>query len=186
MGILFAMLGLGCLVVLAGGASDIHFLTDRIGEFSSTESSGFARFISPYFMIRDFLVDSPVNLLFGLGPGAVVRIENEASTHAYLAHDATWIKLLLEYGFIAFVMFITFVAMAFFQGSRNRTLSWAVLLLYLFLGGYLLNGFMHFLFAGILAWHNQSVVLARQPQRRRRFLSVYPARALERPVFRGG
>lgn len=186
MGVLLALLGLICLAALAGSSSDIHALTDRIGEFSSTESSGFARFISPYFMIRDFLINSPVNLLFGMGPGAVVRIENEASTHAYLAHDATWIKLLLEYGVLAFILFITFMAMAFFQGTRNRTLSWAVLLLYLFLGGYLLNGFMHFVFASILAWHNRSAALARLPQRRR-VLAVYPGRAMERPALsRGG
>jgi hypothetical protein len=184
-GILLALAGLACILAMAGGAVDISALTDRIGEFSSTESSGFARFISPYFMIRDFLIDSPVSIFFGLGPGAIVRIENEASTHAYLAHDATWIKLLLEYGLVAAVLFITFITMAFFTGSQRRTLSWAILLLYLFLGGYLLNGCMHFLFVAILAWHNKSAEFVRQPLRRRRFLQVYPGRAMER-ALKGG
>jgi hypothetical protein len=156
-----ALLGAGFVLVLilgmVGGALDLDMLTNRIGEFSSTESSGFARFISPYYLIRDFLVDTPSDLIFGLGPGAIERIETEASSRAYLAHDPSWIKLILEYGLISAMVFLAFISTALFQGSRNRTLSWAVMFLYLFLGGYFLNGFMHCLFASMLAWHSRSV-----------------------------
>lgn len=165
-GILAAGAALIGILAMFGGVIDLDALTNRIGEFSSTESSGFARFISPYYLIRDFLVDSPTDLIFGLGPGSIERVEKAASSHAYLAHDPSWIKLVLEYGVISAIVFLTFIFTVLFQGSRNRTLSWAVLFLYLFLGGYFLNGFMHCLFASLLVWHKRSLSTgARLPAR---------------------
>jgi hypothetical protein len=144
-------------LVLFSGVIDLEALVDRVGEFSSTESSGFARFISPYFLMRDFLIVSPGKLLFGLGPGAIEGVEQKATSLAYLAHDPTWIKLVLEYGLVAATIFMIFVAAALFQGTRNRIMSWSILCLYLFLGGYLLSGFMNCLFVALLAWHSRTV-----------------------------
>lgn len=158
--VLAAAVVLGIVLSLASGVLDLELLTDRVDEFSSTESSGFARFVSPFFLFRDFVVNSTGSLLFGMGPGAIERIMNGGSL-SYVAHDPTWIKLLLEYGFFAAVMFMVFIGTALFQGTRNRTLSWAILFFLLFLGGYLLNGVVHLLFVALCAWHNRG---ARAPQ----------------------
>lgn len=160
--VLFALAALAVILSMAGGAIDLDTLTGRMEEFQSTESSGFARFISPFFLLRDFVVNSTGNLLFGMGPGAIEGAMKQAFTYdSYLAFDPAWIKLLLEYGFFATVAFAAFISTALFQGTRNRTLSWAILVLYLFLGGYLLNGFLHCLFVALCAWHNRG---ARTPQ----------------------
>lgn len=158
-GLLVAGIILVSALVFVSGAIDLELFVDRLGEFSSTESSAFARFISPYFLIRDFLITSPGKLLFGLGPGAIEGVENTATTLAYHAHDPTWIKMLLEYGLIAATVFMTFFSTAVFQGSRSRILSSAILFFYLFLGGYLLNGFMNSLFTSLLVWHARTVAV---------------------------
>jgi hypothetical protein len=156
-GVLMAAVVIGVVLSLASGALDLSTFTNRIDEFSSTESSGFARFISPFYLLHDFVINSTSTLLFGMGPGAIERIMKEAFTYdAYLAFDPTWIKLILEYGFFAAALFMTFVGYALFQGTRNRMLSWAILFFYLVLGGYLLNGFLHILFVALCAWHNRS------------------------------
>jgi len=154
--VLFAIVVLAVVLSLAGGAIDLDALTNRVEEFQSTESSGFARFISPFFLLRDFVVNSTGSLLFGKGPGAIDEVMKQAFTFdSYLAFDPAWIKLLIEYGFFATALFTAFISTALFQGTRNRTLSWAILFFYLFLGGYLLNGFVHCLFAALCAWHNR-------------------------------
>jgi hypothetical protein len=151
-----ALIVLAIVLSLAGGVIDLDALTGRVSEFSSTESSGFARFISPFYMLRDFAASSLGTLFFGMGSGAIEKIMKEAFTYdAYLAFDPTWIKLVLEYGFFAAVSFAAFIGSALFQGSRNRTLSWSILFFLLFLGGYLLNGIVHILFVALCVWHNR-------------------------------
>jgi hypothetical protein len=160
--VIFAMGVLAIVLSLAGGVIDLDTLTGRVSEFSSTESSGFARFISPFYMLRDFAASSTGTFLFGRGPGAIEQVMKEAFTYdAYLAFDPTWIKLILEYGFFSAVSFAAFIGAALFRGTRNRMLSWAILFFYLFLGGYLLNGLVHCLFVVLCVWHNRE---ARAPQ----------------------
>jgi hypothetical protein len=142
------------IVVFAGEALQLSLLTGRTGEFSSTESSGFARFISPFWLVNDYLLNSPTDFLFGRGSGFMTVLLNNPLGRSYLAHDPTWIKLLFEYGAIAWVLLFTYIFTALFQGARVKLLPWAIAFLYLFLGGYLLNGMMHLLFLSLVAWHN--------------------------------
>jgi hypothetical protein len=158
--LVLAAVGVGLLLLAAGTVFDISAITSRVGEFESTESSGFARFISPFLLMRDFVVTSPMDLLFGKGSGAIDQVMQNAFL-TYLAHDPTWIKVALEYGVPAMVLFMTFVGVALFSGARNRILSGAVFLFYLFLGGYLLNGALHCLFVALTSWHNRPVLLRR-------------------------
>jgi len=181
-GVLIAGAAIALVVALAGGALDLSALTNRVGEFGSTESSGFARFISPYLLMRDFVIQSPSALLFGLGSGAIDKVMADAFL-PYLAHDPTWIKVALEYGVPALALFMSFVAMAIFHGTRNKVLSWAVFCFYLFLGGYLLNGALHCLFVALTAWHNRPVYARRTAfARHRRRLQPIHRRAVRRPA----
>ena len=177
------MLALVALVVLAAGSTffNLSVFIDRIGEFGSRESSGFARFISPFYMISDFLITSPKAFLFGLGPGSIEAGVGMAASHDYLAHDATWIKLLYEYGAIGSLLLLGYMALALFAGARDRILAGAILYLFLFLGGYLLNGIMHSFFVALLVWHNMSSVPVKTPARRP---LVYPLRPASAPRLR--
>jgi O-antigen ligase len=54
--------------------------------------------------------------------------------------------MLLEYGIIGTVPFLAFIVTRFFAGSRSKLLSGAVLLMYLFLSGSLLQPHTIYLF----------------------------------------
>lgn len=166
---LLALFFVGGLVVLLGGeAMNLNLLAERFGEFGAAQSSGFARFVSPYFLVRDFLIEDAAAFLFGMGPGSIELVVSKAYARAYLAHDPAWIKLMFEYGVIAAACMLTYIAIALRHGSRHGVLAWAILYLFLFLGGYLLNGMMHALFVALLAWHNDPRGLpARVPETRR-------------------
>ncbi len=181
----FRLVMLACvtlvILVIGSEAFNLSIFFDRIGEFGSRESSGFARFISPFYLISDFLISSPKNFLFGLGPGSILAGVSLAASYDYLAHDATWIKLLYEYGAIGSLLLLGYMALALFAGSRDRILAGAILYLFLFLGGYLLNGIMHSVFAALLVWHNMSSVPVKTPSRRP---LVYPLRRAAPPRLR--
>jgi hypothetical protein len=162
------MLAVIAVVLLVMGSSVLNLtvFVDRIGEFGSRESSGFARFISPFYLISDFIITSPKSFLFGLGPGSIQSAVGLAAQRDYLAHDATWIKLLYEYGAIGTLLLMGYMALSLFMGARDRILAGAILFLFLFLGGYLLNGIMHSFFVALLVWHNLSSApaAARRPR----------------------
>jgi hypothetical protein len=151
--LVWGMIGLGFLAI-AGDALNLEIFTKRLGEFEETQSSGFARFISPIFLIRDFLLDSAKNFFFGLGAGSIEEVMTASRFNDYLAHDPTWIKLLIEYGFLAAVSLLAYVMLAMGHGNRHPVLFVAVMLTFLLLGGYLLNGMMHILFVTLMAWHS--------------------------------
>ncbi|MGE5537065.1 MAG: hypothetical protein ACM30I_00490 [Gemmatimonas sp.] len=148
------------VVAMFSGAFDLSAITSRVSEFESTESSAFARFISPFLLMRDFVITSPMSLLFGMGSGAIDKVMQDAFL-TYLAHDPTWIKVALEYGVPALALFMWFVGVALFHGARNRILAGAIFMFYLFLGGYLLNGALHCLFVVLTTWHNRPVPVRR-------------------------
>jgi hypothetical protein len=151
--LVWGFIGIGFLAI-AGDALNLDAVTNRLGEFDETQSSGFARFISPILLIRDFLLDSAKGFFFGLGAGSIEDVMTASRVNDYLSHDPTWIKLLIEYGFLAFMTVMAFVLMALGHGNRHPVIFVAVTLTFLVLGGYLLNGTMHVLFVTLMAWHS--------------------------------
>jgi hypothetical protein len=121
-------------------ALHISAFTERTSEFSSTHSSGFARFLSPLRLFDEYILSSVQNTLFGLGPGA---IDPFLAMKSYAVHDPTWAKLFFEYGLVGFVPFSAFVVACFFADSPSRWLSAALFVDYVLLGGNLVNPRLH-------------------------------------------
>lgn len=145
--VLAAVLG---LMVLILGDRFIQPFTDRIGEFGSTYSSGFARFLSPFYLFDEFVFTSTRNMLFGLGPGAINAFFNNFYTEV---HDPTWGKLFLEYGVVGTLPFAVFIVCCFFADSPVKWLSAALFFNYLLLGGYLLSPPVAALVLPLVVWH---------------------------------
>ncbi len=150
--LLIAALGGGLLflILLAGDSRLLEPFIGRIGEFGSTQSSGFARFLSPFYLFNDFIFTSTRNTLFGLGPGAIEAFFNNFYTEV---HDPTWGKLFFEYGLVGTLPFAIFVTCCFFADAPSKWLSGALFLNWLLLGGYLLSAPLTGFILPLAIWH---------------------------------
>jgi hypothetical protein len=123
---------------------------DRFGEFGSTYSSGFARFLSPFYLFNDFIFTSIRSTLFGLGPGAIKVFFNNYYVEV---HDPTWGKLFFEYGLVGTLPFALFITCSFFADASTKWLAGALFLNWLVLGGYLLSAPIACLILSLTMWH---------------------------------
>ena len=122
----------------ACAASDVlnlSFTFARINEFSSETSSGYQRYIAPMRLVSDMLFSQPWSFWFGLGPGTILRL----SQGAYAFHDPTWAKLLVEYGALGFVAFLTLMLSCIRQRLLPLQLKAVLLFSWMVTGGNLLT-----------------------------------------------
>ncbi|MFO1057134.1 MAG: hypothetical protein U1E53_09220 [Dongiaceae bacterium] len=160
--LLLLLLPIGLVVLLAGKMLDLGVVANRAGEFSSRDSSGFARFISIFYLLGQYPFADAHHFLFGMGAGTIEGVMKKVT---YLAHDPTWGKLLFEYGLIGALAFFPYMLTVIFVGTPSPILAFCLLFAYLFLGGNLLSPFYNFLIAALLAW--QRPELAPAPARSR-------------------
>jgi hypothetical protein len=147
----FVVLALAVIGVawLLADTFPVSFFMGRLGEFGNTQSSGSMRFLGPYWATFDLFPGRPDLLVSGVGPGAAF----DAVAHLdYGAHDASWFKLLVEYGLIGALPFAVFYGYCLFAGSPDCLLSAAFLFVVLFLGGYLLGFYLQFMILALLVW----------------------------------
>jgi hypothetical protein len=135
--LLVALLAAG---LLATGAIDLSVFTERTREFHETNASGFARFVSPLWEARTFLEQGSASaLLFGSGPGTFEEFTERLWFAGQGSGGVTWFKLFYEYGLMGAAAFTCFLASSL-RGSRcSRLIVAAVLFMYCFLGGQLLD-----------------------------------------------
>lgn len=157
------------LAIAVGAVTHIDQAFNRASEFSDTQSSGFARFISPFYLFRDYILPYLSTTLFGLGPGS---IEPFFSKTSYLIFDPTWGKLFFEYGLVGTLPFAVFVLYSFFAGARSGWLSLALFIDYLVMGGNLLDARLNALILFLVVFQGRPAV-ARRPRLYRRL--EYPA-----------
>ena len=124
--------------LLAAGIIDPSIFLSRVGEFEDTRTSGFQRFIAPFWMtVEHFDKASLSVLLLGSGPGTTAAF----SANFWYSGNLTgaWIKMLYEYGLIGSVVFICFLASCFKASRCPGVLLAAILYSYVFLGGQILS-----------------------------------------------
>ena len=141
---------LAVVVVVGGEQLYIDTIARRVGEFQGTRTSGFARFISPFFLVDEFTFDTLPSSLFGLGAGSIDSVFDKV---LYLAHDPSWVKVTFEYGVVGAAVFFAYFGHVLFYRSPDWRLSFVLLMQFLFLGGYLLSNYQHFVIAFLVAWH---------------------------------
>ncbi len=141
---------LGLLLLIFARSPYLEPFIGRIGEFGAPQSSGFARFLSPFYLFDDFIFTSIRNTLFGLGPGAIETFFNNFYTEV---HDPTWGKLFLEYGLVGTLPFALFITCCFFGDPPSRWLNGALFFSWLLLGGYLLSAPLAGIILSLAVWH---------------------------------
>jgi hypothetical protein len=98
------------LGLFATGVIHLSNFTSRVGEFEAVGSSGFGRFVSPFWAAaQQFDLEALQALLFGSGPGTA-----KFGTHMWFGwanyNTNTWIKIFHEYGIIGSFIFACFMA----------------------------------------------------------------------------
>lgn len=125
-------------------------LVERTAEFTNVHSSGFARFISIFWVIKDFLFPDFRLFFFGAGAGTI----NKVVPHAvdYTTFDPTWGKLVFEYGVLGAIAYAIFFFGVLSTSTATRYLKAALALLLLLMGGYLIPPVVHGLIIVLLVW----------------------------------
>jgi hypothetical protein len=138
----------------AWAASDVlnlSFTLNRINEFSSEGSSGYARYVGPMHLVRDNLFSQPWSFWLGLGPGTISRMSQAA--YAFQFHDPTWAKLLVEYGVLGFTAFLALMLVCIQQPSLPVQVKAVLFFNWLVMGGHLLTPdavYLTFVLSGLL------------------------------------
>jgi hypothetical protein len=124
----------------------------RVSEFSTPNTSGYARFIAPFDMIRYGFDASWWHSVFGHGPGTIQPAIDRYRT-TFAIHDPTWAKLIFEYGVAGALAMLLFVGQALFRSGVARELKIAILYSWLAAGGLLLSpDFTALMFALVTLW----------------------------------
>jgi hypothetical protein len=125
------------LGLVATGIIDLSAFTSRVGEFEDTQTSGFSRFVAPFWLAAEqFQTATWRGLLIGSGPGTGKFFssapENVGFTGGFVG---SWIKILYEYGLIGSFIFCCFMASCFRRLRCPGLVVAAVIFAYVFLQG---------------------------------------------------
>lgn len=138
---------LSLLLIFFGDALSLDAFTRRISEFSDTESSGWARFLSMFDVLQQVVFANDLTFFLGRGPGTV---QEQFHLYSFNAFDPTWGKVIYEYGLLGALVYFRFFYLTVCKGPKG--LRFAVGYTYLFLGGYLLNPSILMLVAALVVW----------------------------------
>jgi hypothetical protein len=128
--LLVVMFALG---LFATGIMDLSVFTSRAGELEDTRTSGFLRFVSPFWLAaKHFDTSSLQAVLLGSGPGSVKNFGDARDGGGQLG---TWIKILYEYGIIGSFIFSCFLASCLRRSRCPGLVVAAIIFAYVFLQG---------------------------------------------------
>jgi hypothetical protein len=119
------------------GIIDVSAFGSRVGELQSTGSSGFARFIAPFYLAAEhFDLEALKALLLGSGPGTVKDFVSTSVNALYTGNFApTWIKVLHEYGVIGSLIFCCFFASCLKRSRCPGIVTASIVFAWIFLQG---------------------------------------------------
>jgi len=130
-------------------ALDIDAFTNRITEIEDPSSSAFMRFVGIGLLIEQYVLTDVWFTFFGRGAGSIFQFSAGAQASA---HDPTWGKIFFEYGLVGFLAYMGFMLHVILSPRRPRSLKFAMLVQFLFLGGFAVSPYAHALIAALLVW----------------------------------
>lgn len=121
--------------------------TSRVGEFGSTGSSGFARFVGGFYLFEQFLWDQPWRALFGVGAG---MFKEYAPLAHYPVAEMPLFKMVLEFGICGALLYFTFLFFCLSSSALPGAVALAVGATFMLNGLYV--PFAHALSLSLLVW----------------------------------
>ncbi len=126
---------------------------ERMTEFESTGSSGYARFLSIFRLLTDYVWHDSVTTFIGRGPGSVT--ENNLNLD-YAAHDPSWGKIMYEYGVLGFMSYFSFFFYCVWRARVDVAVKLAMTFQFLFLGGLVGSPEAHSQILALVIWPHDS------------------------------
>jgi hypothetical protein len=125
------------LGLFATGIIDVSVFTSRADEFQSRGSSGFSRFVAPFYLAAEhFDIEALQALLLGSGPGTAKIFVSTWDKTLYTGNfAATWLKYLHEYGVLGSFVFACFLACCLRRSRCPSLVIAAVIFTWVFLQG---------------------------------------------------
>jgi hypothetical protein len=142
--VLLGALGIAIVFVFAE-ALNLDLITNRIGEFSDPNSSGFARFVGGFYMFDQMLWPDLTRALFGYGAGSFMEYTHLFTTEVA---DMPMTKMIFEFGLVGAAVYFCFIASCLFSSPLPKLLSLGVAVSFLLNGMYV--PFSHGLALGLL------------------------------------
>lgn len=122
------LVGIFALGLFATGVIDYTVFQSRTAELQTTGTSGFGRFVGPFWLAGKFLSTGPLQaLLIGAGPGAKTQLSD-----VWYGGASGWLKELFEYGLIGSFVLVGFLVSCIRRSSCPRAVVVAVLFNYFF------------------------------------------------------
>jgi len=137
------------LAVLFAESLDLSVFAERLSEFQHTRTSGFARFVSMFLLLEEFVWNDARILLFGRGPGSVTEFFDWVN---YEAYEPSWGKLIYEYGLIGFACYCAFIFGLVSRAQQSNYVKAALMVQFFLLAGFVLIPFAHALILALLVW----------------------------------
>ncbi|HVJ55904.1 MAG TPA: hypothetical protein VM689_25810 [Aliidongia sp.] len=146
---IFLLGAAAAVLIVFASELQLSIFVNRLDEFSNVRSSGFARFLSIFYLINDYMLPDLGSALFGLGSGAITHMANLTY---YKIHDPSWGKLVFEYGFVGALVYFPCMGRIVFGTKQHAMIKLALVIQFLVLGGYLLTPIVHVLFLALVVW----------------------------------
>lgn len=137
----------GLLVVVAADYLNLDLFVSRAGEFQSTGSSAFARFVGGFYLFEQFLWDDPLRALFGYGAGTFKDYAPQVSVPVA---EMAVPKMVFEFGLLGGLLYFGLLAWVVFRSPAPFILRLAVYVTYFLSGNYIV--FSHGLALSLLVW----------------------------------
>lgn len=138
------------LLLIFAAELGLSLFVDRVGEFENPRTSGYARFISMYHVLAQFVFNDISTALFGRGPGSVNEFFHLLN---YEAYEPTWGKVVYEYGLVGLGAYLLFFFVVMLRNSSSRVHKAAFTFQFFFLADYLLVPFYHALLLSLISLH---------------------------------
>lgn len=119
----------------------------RIGEFGSSRSSAYERFVGGFHVFEAALGDSPLRLLFGYGAGTYREVVQNLGLPAA---EMALFKMVVEFGVIGALVYFGFFFYCLLSARGPLPLRLALALCLFLNGAY--NAFVHSLALSLLVW----------------------------------
>jgi hypothetical protein len=109
---------------------NLDYTLGRVGEFESSSSSAYCRFIAPGKLVAENIDSDAWTALFGHGPGTTQKISTVCET--------TYGKVVFEYGLLGAIAFAALILAAVNRSAAPVRIRATLVVQWLLLGGNLL------------------------------------------------